>query len=249
MTKAAHVIADDPYGHIAHLVDEWHKDISARVIADVRPRYTLTPEPALEAVVALTLNAIDNDVPGDLVECGVWMGGCSFAMLLAQRYAYGEIRRPVWMYDSFQGMSRPSPEDGDRAAQWYAHAKTLPKDVASNDFCIAPYPDVLRNVRDLGFADHVRIRPGWLHETLPLKFPAAKPDAIALLRIDCDWYEPVSCVWQHLGPRVSPGGSIIVDDYHAWPGARQATDEHVAGRWPLHEIEGRNGVWLRKEAA
>lgn len=222
--------------------------IAARVIADVRPRYTLTPPEALEAVVRLTLDAIDRDVPGDLVECGVWMGGCSFAMLLAQRYAYGEIRRPVWMYDSFQGMSPPSPEDGEVAERWYAHAATLPKDVPNNDYCIAPLVHVARNLDGLGLKEHAWLVKGWLADTLPRE----KPSAIAVLRIDCDWYEPVKTVWQHLEPLVSVGGNIIVDDYFAWEGAEMATDEYLDSlpvQWPLHEIEGLNGIWMCKLAA
>jgi O-methyltransferase len=31
-----------------------------------------------------------------------------------------------------------------------------------------------------------------------------------------------------LVPRLSPGGLLIVDDYCAWQGARQATDEFLA---------------------
>jgi O-methyltransferase len=218
-----------------------------QVIADVNPRYTLTGRDAIEAVVTLTLDTIDADVPGDLVECGTWMGGCSFAMLLAQRYAYGEIRRPVWMFDSFQGMAAPSPEDGELAERWYETAKALPKDVANNDYCIAPLADVQRNVRELGFDEHVRLMPGWFSETLAAD---AKPEQIALLRIDCDWYDPVRLVWEQLEPRVSANGAVIVDDYHAWEGAAWATDDYMASRkWPMHVIPGANGVWLRKVGA
>jgi hypothetical protein len=218
-------------------------DLTAKVIADVRP-YTKTPDEALECTIRLTLEAIDSGIPGDLVECGVWMGGCSFAMLLAQRYAYGEIRRPVWMYDSFEGMSPPSPEDGDLAAHWWVEAQNRPKDRVDNDYCIAPIDKVMAAGEQLGLGPYVHIRDGWLAKTLPVH----QPINIAILRIDCDWFQPVKCVFDHLAPKVSPGGSIIVDDYYAWEGARLATHEYLAKHkrpWPIASIAGQHGATLR----
>lgn len=212
-----------------------------RVIDAVRPRYTLTSPEALESVVTLTLHAIDTEIPGDLVECGTWMGGCSFAMLLAQRYAYGEIRRPVWMYDSFEGMSPPSPEDGSHAAKWYETAETLPKDRASNEWCIAPLEAVREHIAELKLEGYALLRPGWLADTLPKN----KPRQIALLRIDCDWYDPVKAVWEELEPNVSPGAPIIIDDYYAWEGATLATHEYLSTHklpWPISSIPGLHGA-------
>ncbi len=214
----------------------------AKVISVVRPRYTMAPDSAIDAVVSLTIGVIESKIPGDLVECGTWMGGCSFAMLLAQRYAYGEIRRPVWMYDSFQGMSPPADEDGEAARGWYAISETLPKDKASNDYCIAPLEMVQQNIKDLGLTDSVVLRPGWFKDTLL----QSKPETIALLRIDCDWYDPVKLVWEELEPRLSPGGPVIIDDYYAWQGASLATHEYMGKHkmpWPLMPIDGLNGAW------
>ena len=216
-----------------------------KVISAVRPRYTETPESAIEAVINLTIGVIDNKIPGDLVECGTWMGGCSFAMLLAQRYVYGEIRRPVWMYDSFEGMSPPSPMDGVQAANWYTISETLPKDKPSNKYCIAPLQIVQKNIKELDLEKFVILRPGWLDDTLP----KSKPETIALLRIDCDWYDPVKIVWEELEPRLSPGAPIIIDDYYAWDGASIATHEYLTKKklpWPLMTIGAMDGAWTVK---
>lgn len=66
---------------------------------------------------------------------------------------------------------------------------------------------------------------GLFEDTLP-----AMPDApVALAHIDCDWYEPVRLCLGKVLRNLSPGGFVIVDDYHDWEGARRATDEVVAG--------------------
>ncbi|HXS87088.1 MAG TPA: TylF/MycF/NovP-related O-methyltransferase, partial [Mycobacterium sp.] len=43
-----------------------------------------------------------DDIPGDLVECGVWRGGACILMR-AVLAAYGDETRNVWLADSFQG--------------------------------------------------------------------------------------------------------------------------------------------------
>jgi len=223
-------------------------EIVAAVIDQVRPKYTLTPPQALEITIRRVIDAIEKNIPGDLVECGTWMGGCSYAMLHVQRAIYGEIRRPVWMYDSFEGMSPPSKEDGNHAAGWYGEQTNLPRDVASNHYCIAPYPLVVAAVAEQGFQDHVILRKGWLADTLPER----KPDQVAVLRIDCDWYEPVMCCLEQLVPNVSVDGSIILDDYYAWEGCTLATHEYLAKHnhpWIIRSIEDGHGCWMIKRPA
>jgi hypothetical protein len=69
---------------------------------------------------------------------------------------------------------------------------------------------------------------GRVEETLP----QAAPDEIAILRLDTDWYESTRHELEHLYPRLSVGGILIIDDYGHWQGARKAVDEYFAGRSP-----------------
>jgi hypothetical protein len=206
----------------------------------------MVPDDGLATTIELTLNAIDAGIPGDLVECGTWMGGSSFAMLLAQRYAYGEIKRPVWMYDSFQGMSPPSPEDGYHARWWWGGAVNLPRDVLNLNFCISPLERMMGAMAALDLVDEARVIPGWLADTLPKN----KPQQIAVLRVDCDWYDPVMCVYRELEPLVSVGAPIIIDDYDAWEGCRLATHAYLTEKalpWKIRSAPGSWGAWMIKE--
>ena len=49
-------------------------------------------------------------VPGDLVECGVYRGGCCMLMALTLD-ALGETDRRIYLYDTFAGMARPGEHD------------------------------------------------------------------------------------------------------------------------------------------
>src|SRR5260370_983331 len=140
------------------------------------------------------------------------MGGCSFAMLLAQRYAYGEIKRRIWMYDSFQGMGEIHREDGEHARWWKQRSLSGASDPDKQNYCIASLDQVKANVARLDLEEHVIIVPGWLQDTLP----NFKPGRIAVLRLDADWYEPISCSLRELMPCTSVGAPVILDDFGIW---------------------------------
>jgi hypothetical protein len=72
----------------------------------------------------------------------------------------------------------------------------------------------------------VRFVKGKVEDTIP----GTLPGAIALLRLDTDWYESTRHELEHLWELLLPGGVLIVDDYGHWAGARDAVDEFFAGR-------------------
>ncbi len=223
------------------------KDMIERVIAEVRP-YTMVPDAGLAKTIELTLDAINAGIPGDLVECGTWKGGSSFAMLLAQRYALGEIKRPVWMYDSFQGMGAAGERDGEDARRWEEWVAAEPENPKHFNNCAATLDDVHDVLARLDLDAHAVVFPGWFHETVP----HFKPKQIALLRIDCDWYDPCKLVYEELAPLVSAGGPIIVDDYCRWEGCVLATHEYLAQHklpWRIRSVPNNAGAWMVKDSA
>jgi O-methyltransferase len=220
-------------------------DLTQRIIAEVRP-YTMVPNEGLATTIELTLDAIKADIPGELVECGVWKGGCSFAMLLAQRYAFGEIKRPVWMYDSFQGMGAISPQDGEHARWWKQRSLSGAPDPDKQNYCAAPLDEVKEAIRHFDLEDHTILRAGWLQATLPLR---PRPQQIAVLRVDCDWHSPVKCCLDELVPLVSVGGPVILDDFGIWEGATLATYEYLATNqrpWPIQSVPNGCGAYFIK---
>jgi hypothetical protein len=81
------------------------------------------------------------------------------------------------------------------------------------------------NVARIGSpADQGHCVKGKIEDTVP----EHAPDQIALLRLDTDWYESTRHEMEHLYPRTTLRGVLIVDDYGWWKGAQQAVDEYVA---------------------
>jgi len=51
-----------------------------------------------------------NNIPGDLVECGVWKGGVILG-IMEYLYYNNMTDRKVWLYDTFNGLTEPKEND------------------------------------------------------------------------------------------------------------------------------------------
>jgi hypothetical protein len=186
--------------------------------------FTMTSRERMFALWQAVDHVVRAGVPGDVVECGVWRGGSS--MLAAAGLLRAGSTRPLWMYDTYEGMTAPSERDlrWDGASALDQFAGSARGD-GTSAWAHASLEDVRSQMASTGYpVDAVRYVKGPVEETIP----AQAPDAISLLRLDTDWYASTHHELVHLWPRLSPGGVLIVDDYGHWQGAREAVDEYLA---------------------
>jgi len=183
-----------------------------------------------------TRTVLREDISGDLVETGVWRGGCAILMR-AVLEAYEDAERSVWLADSFQGLPAPSPakypqDAGDQLSTFTSYLGVALETVQAN-------------FRRYGLLDdRVKFLPGWFRDTLPV----APVERIAVLRLDGDMYESTHLALTHLYPKLESGGFLIVDDYGALPNCRQAVEDfrHAqAIAEPLVSVDW-TGVYWRK---
>ncbi len=193
---------------------------------DAVRRFTMVDSARVDALFDAVRQIVKNDVPGDLVECGVYRGGCSMTMALALN-SLGVVDRSIWLYDTFSGMTRPGAldirlHDGQDAIEPFEAAATGPN---SSTWCEADLDSVKQNMRTTGYPpERMRFIAGPVEETLHREIP----EQISLLRLDTDWYESTRVELEVLLPRLSPGGVLIIDDYNHWSGARRAVDEYLS---------------------
>lgn len=197
-------------------------DAATRAIIDrVRP-FTMTSPERIMAVRDAVAHVCRHGVPGAIVECGVWRGGSMMAaaLTLLER---GE-RRPLHLFDTFAGMPPPGAADRDISGTSAAQLLAAEDHATGSTWAYSPLDDVRANVLGTGYpAEFVTFVPGRVEETIP----AQAPERIAVLRLDTDWYESTRHELEHLYPRLSVGGVLIVDDYGHWAGARRAVDEYL----------------------
>ena len=198
----------------------------------VKP-FTMVPEPAMNFLVEQVLRLIRENVPGVLMECGVWRGGCSMAMLLAQQAVLGRVERAVYMLDSFQGLPPVTVRDGPLAQQWQDGGD--PSNFLDN--CKAIRSDLEHALADMQFVDNdYKIIEGWFEQTVSHVAQEVAPHSIALLRLDGDWYDSTRCCLDSLMPLVSEGGIVVIDDYYAWDGCARAVHDYLSGTDAAYRI-------------
>lgn len=182
-------------------------------------------------------DVLEKGVPGDMVETGVWRGGACIYMRAILK-AYGDTTRKVYVCDSFAGL--PKPDAAYEADKGDTHH--------SVEVLAVSREEVEDNFRVYGLLDdQVEFLVGWFKDTLP----GAPIDTVSVLRLDGDMYQSTMDGLTALYHKVSPGGYVIVDDYHAVEGCRLAVHDFLKARYAdekvdIQEIDGTGVYWVRQ---
>jgi hypothetical protein len=199
---------------------------------------TMIGEKRLANLRALTEAVIADNVPGDLIETGVWRGGACILMR-AVLFAHNVSDRYVWVADSFEGLPRANEAQypADAGSDFHTYAQLA-----------VSLDEVQDNFRSYGLLDEqVKFLKGWFKDTLP----TAPIGRLALMRLDGDMYESTMDALTNLYPKLSHQGYVIIDDYHVVPACRAAVTDYCDryGIKPeIVEIDG-VGVYWRKATA
>jgi O-methyltransferase len=168
--------------------------------------------------------AIEREVEGDFVECGVWRGGN--AILAAEMFKLYEVDKKVWLFDTFKGMTSPTSLDVQATNGEAAISNYLVNERGThNEWCYASLRDVKNNFekKDL-LSENIVFIEGDVCQTLSDKDNI--PSKISILRLDTDWYDSTKKELEVLYPKIAIGGCLIIDDYGHWSGSKLATDEY-----------------------
>jgi O-methyltransferase len=191
----------------------------------------------MDNLIFAASDVIERGVPGDFIETGVWRGGACILMRGILR-AYGDTGRKVWVADSFEGLPKPDAAKyaADKGDKHYR-----------NPVLAVTQEQVQDNFSRYGLLDdQVGFLKGWFKDTLP----GAPIDKLAILRLDGDMYESTMDALRAMYHKLSSGGYVIVDDYHAVAGCRQAVHDFMAAEYPsepldIQEIDGTGVFWKR----
>ena len=188
-------------------------------------RYSMTSPERLWAAISAAKYVHNNNIEGDIIECGVWRGGCSLA--IAKTLEKLGSNKKIYLFDTFAGMTEPQKydkklESGKSAIETYNSSKT---DFGSS-WCYGSLEDVKKLFFEYGLEDNIIFVKGDVCETL--KKSSNLPKSISLLRLDTDWYKSTMSELKVLYPKLSKNGVLLLDDYGSWDGARMAVDEYFS---------------------
>ena len=162
------------------------------------------------------------DVPGSIIECGVFKGaGWMYWLKLLKIYAYGE-RKSVIGFDTFSAFASNFLLDYEKES-----AKEF---VDEANFKGVNYEELLKLAHDSGF-NNCDLIPGEVSETIPSFASKNKGMRISLLNLDFDTYEGTKVALENFFDLMSPGGYIVLDEYgkEGW-GESDAVDEFASKR-------------------
>jgi len=169
------------------------------------------------------------DVPGDVLEVGVWRGGTG--ALMASRAAQLGLDVTVYLCDTWRGMVKTSAQD-----PYYYDGKHSDTSIGI----------VRALVDDTFHLTNVQLLQG--------VFPDDTGDAVTseqlrLVHIDVDVYDSARDVLDWAWPRVPVGGVVVFDDYGcaATPGVTKLVNELQTepDRFFVHNING-HALFIRQ---
>jgi hypothetical protein len=161
----------------------------------------------LDSMQLCIVDVLNRNIPGDLIEAGVWRGGMTIFMR-AVLMAYHVTDRNVWVADSFDGL--PATDRQHETFDWKRGDMATSLETVKDNFARYGLLD-----------EQVVFLKGFFAETLP-KAPV-RP--LSILRVDADLYQSTMDVLRNLYSALSIGGYAIFDDYQNLPDCRRAIDE------------------------
>lgn len=180
-----------------------------RRIADLREISMYPPFPWGQWLYGRLLRERMPDLTGDIIECGVGLGGMSvFLGDYAQQFG-----RKLYSLDSFEGLPPPDPINDN--------PYFMEDDYAGTSFGTALVERVRQTLTDAGLSEIATVIPGYFDTTLD---QLSADTTFAFVHIDVDLYQSALQPLQALFPRLASGGMLVIDDFfhHAQGPARAA---------------------------
>lgn len=187
-------------------------------------RLTYLPVGALNDLFTAAQEADRQQRPGILLEAGCALGGSALVLAKGKQPS-----RPLFIHDVFGMIPPPTEADGQDVHDRYQRIVSGQAAGLGGDSYYGYESDLMDKVRDtfhrFGLAvdeNSVQLVKGLFQDTIVGTQP------VAVAHIDGDWYESVLTCLERIGPRLSPGGIMVIDDYFKWSGCRTAVDEFLA---------------------
>lgn len=164
------------------------------------------------------------DLPGDIVECGVFKGA-SFSRFVKFRNIFQNTHsKRVIGFDIFGKFPMP---DEEVVREDMKSREQFIKESGEQSVSKEKLMEFLKNYDS---AENVELIEGDVSETIP-DFLENNPDLkISLLNIDVDLYKPTLNCLTYLYDKVVKGGVVLLDDYNGFPGATKAIDKFFANK-------------------
>ena len=189
----------------------------------IEEKLTYLSDGALNNIRKVIQSVEKNEIPGLFVEAGCALGGSTIQIGLTK-----SKNRVLNVYDVFEMIPEPSIRDGVDIQERYKKIQNGESKGIDGDIYYGYKKDLINEVRKnlqsfgLNSSSNINLIQGLFRNTMTITEP------VAFAHIDCDWYDSVTVCLEQIYPNMSSGGVMIIDDYYAWSGCQEATDNYFS---------------------
>lgn len=195
-------------------------------------------------------HVVENNIQGDIIECGVAMGGNFASMILGVTSVPTGEQRKFWGFDSFQGIQLAGKKDTQQAGIGeITHNTDVPYEdlLVSSGITCHSQQQVENHLNIWGLSKfNIEFVEGWVQNSIPLVND--RIDKISILRLDMDVYHPTIYTLNMWWDKISDGGVIIIDDW-VLDGVRTACEEFFKEKGinpEIHKVENSTPTYFFK---
>lgn len=156
------------------------------------------------------------DVPGAIVECGVFKGVSFSRFAMFRELFESNHSRKIIGFDTFGNFPDTNFEKDKKPRQNFMN------EAGNESISKEQLVTVLENK---GINKNIELVKGDVTKTVPEYVEDHSELKISLLNLDTDIYEPAVSILKYLYPHITYGGILILDDYGVFPGETKAVDE------------------------
>lgn len=172
-----------------------------------------------EAIYLLNYLHKSLKLEGDVCEFGIAQGATSALLAHETR----ETDKNIWLFDSFEGLSKPSKQDVLILKDDFLNLGSMEAYEGTMSF---QADRVKKRLIDIDFPlSRVKIVPGFIAQSIK---SSELPKKVCFAYVDFDLYEPTKIALNFLDKVLEKKGFIIVDDYDFFStGPKTAVDEFI----------------------
>ena len=161
------------------------------------------------------------EVPGEIIECGDFKGASYLRFAMFREIFGNPFSKKIIGFDTFSKFPETTFQDDTKARNKFI--SSAGSDSISKE-------QLLKILDNKGLNKHVDLIEGDITETVPSYVKANPELKISLLNLDTDIYEPAVTILEHLYPKITKGGILMLDDYGTHPGETKAVDEYFKNK-------------------
>jgi Macrocin-O-methyltransferase (TylF) len=165
------------------------------------------------------------DVPGHVAEFGTWRGATLMLLSKALRIFDPSGAKVVHCFDSFEGLTEFSDQDGGATTMRGNYRGSL--------------DEVQAMIELYNLKDEIVIHQGRIEETLPQFLDSDSSACFSFVYCDTDLYSSTRDILERLDPRLSVGGMFVLDEWNRadYPGETIAVREFISGHADRYRME------------